>query len=125
LDDEKFAERFDRELAELRKNILEAFANYNLQINRMNLGLQVDKDKLELDVNVFADNYINLSNQFIQRWNTQLNDLSSNVKSYGDANRQLLSDIHSKMIRLNSIVDQFKSLEDLTFQFNNLFMVNQ
>ena len=51
--------------------------------------------------------------------------MQSQVAGYTQANQPLLADLNNKVMQLNNIQNQYASLQDLVFQFNNILLAQE
>ncbi len=116
---------FSDAVTALRNEILQNYLDLDREIGGIALGLPVDQTKLQSDIASFASKYATRVTQLIGNYTTQLQTLNGEVTSYGAANASLLASLHAKVTQLNSISQQYASLEDLIFQFNNLLLVQE
>lgn len=87
--------------------------------------MSVDRERLEVQIKNFASIYATLTTQLINTYTDDLEILRTNVNQYGAANTDLLASVNGKVVQLNSIMQKFAALDDLVFQFNNLFLTQQ
>jgi hypothetical protein len=116
---------FNDAVAALRNEILQNYLELDSRIKSIGLGLPVDQTKLQADITNFASNYATRVTQLIGNYTTQLQSLNADVTAYSAANAALLANLHAKVVQLNSISQQYASLEDLIFQFNNLLLAQE
>lgn len=125
LEDKRPSLEFTKAVAKLKTDMLEDYSNQKSQIDRLNLWLSVDRERLEVQIKNFASIYATLTTQLINTYTDDLEILRTNVNQYGAANTDLLASVNGKVVQLNSIMQKFAALDDLVFQFNNLFLTQQ
>lgn len=113
---------FADDVADLKSEILQNYLDLDQQIKKIWLWIPVDQNKLQSDITNFATLYNTRTNQLISSYTAKLEELKAEVAQYSQANASLLSDLNKKVVKLNNIDSQYKSLQDLVFQFNNLLL---
>lgn len=116
---------FNDAVLALRNEILQNYLELDSRIKSIALWLPVDRTKLQADIASFANTYATRVTQLISTYTTQLQSINNDVLTYGAANRALLNSLHAKITQLNSISQQYASLEDVIFQFNNLLLAQE
>jgi hypothetical protein len=119
------SQAFSDAVATLRNEILQHYLDLDTKLRSISLGLPVDQAKLQADITNFTANYATRITQLIGNYSTQLQALNADVTSYSAANTELLAGLHAKVVQLNAITQQYTSLEDLIFQFNNLLLTQE
>jgi len=116
---------FANAVADLRTEILQDYLDLDQDIKRISLWILVDQNRLQSDIANFTALYATRVNQLINNYTQQLQDMQSQVAGYTQANQPLLADLNNKVMQLNNIHNQYTSLQDLVFQFNNLLLAQE
>jgi uncharacterized protein (UPF0335 family) len=109
----------DTSYSQVRKDILEEYVTYKADLERYDLGLDIDIDLLRQDIDTYYDAYIERIQQLSSEIDTTIVDMQELVSQYQEANPDLLKDLSNTMEALTALKQDYAKLTGDIQQFTS------
>lgn len=109
----------DTSYSQVRKDILEEYITYKADLERYDLGLDIDIDLLRQDIDTYYDVYIERIQQLSSEIDTTIVDMQELVSQYQEANPDLLKDLSNTMEALTDLKQDYAKLTGDIQQFTS------
>jgi hypothetical protein len=133
--DDALMQDMENKLAILKKNMLQDYVKINAEIfnllNQYSVGL-IDEttyatqyEKLLLDANSFFSNHQTLISKADQEYLQKIFIFLEDNKKYAESNTDLLKSLNTKILKIQTSLEQFRTLEAGIFEINNALNLHQ